>query len=83
MRAALRGIDVPHWIAVHGVDDVAQGLYRWPDLHTARRAGDLRELLAPVAMDPAAGGEYRSTPGGAPGRPVYMRMVAPREPVAN
>ena len=159
MRAALRGIDVPHWVAVHGVDDLASGLYRWPDLDTARRSGDLRDLLAHVAMDqPLAGeaayvvisaadhrtlddrtyrdaqlaagivegrlhlaayalgatatgmtfydsqvpallgegpdvftllftcvgvGEYRSTAGGAPGRPVSVRMVKPREPVAD
>ena len=35
MAAAMRGIDVPHWVAVHGVDDVAPGLYRWPDLSIA------------------------------------------------
>ena len=32
MRAAMRGIDVPHWVVAHGVDDVAPGVYRWPDL---------------------------------------------------
>ena len=25
MAAAMRGIDVPHWVVVHGVDDVASG----------------------------------------------------------
>ena len=35
MAWALRGIDLPHWVAVHGVDDVAPGIYRWPDLGTA------------------------------------------------
>ena len=46
MAAAMRGIDVPHWVVVHGVDDVASGIYRWPDLSSAatdrgpaRRAG--------------------------------------------
>jgi SagB-type dehydrogenase family enzyme len=43
MTAALRGITVPHWVAVHGVDGVAPGLYRWPDLQTPIRSGDLRE----------------------------------------
>src|SRR4029077_14691935 len=57
MRAALRGIDVPHWVAVHGVDDVAPGVYRWPDLDTPIRSGDLRDLLAHVAMDQPLAGE--------------------------
>jgi hypothetical protein len=35
MRAATRGIDVPHWIIVHAVDGVAPGIYRWPDLDNA------------------------------------------------
>ena len=39
MRAAMRGIDVPHWVVVHGVDDVAPGVYRWPDLGHARPLG--------------------------------------------
>ena len=30
LTAALRGIDVPHFVAVHGVDGVAPGVYRWP-----------------------------------------------------
>jgi hypothetical protein len=45
LEAALRGIDVPHWIAVHGVDGMQPGLYRWPDLTAPVRAGDLREEL--------------------------------------
>ena len=35
MRAAMRGIDVPHWVIVHAVDGVAPGVYRWPDLENA------------------------------------------------
>jgi hypothetical protein len=35
MRAAMRGIDVPHWVIVHAVDGVAPGVYRWPDLDNA------------------------------------------------
>ena len=49
MAAAMRGIDVPHWVAVHGVDGVAPGLYRWPDLSTPLRTGDLRDELERVA----------------------------------
>jgi hypothetical protein len=57
MRAAMRGIDVPHWVAVHGVDDVTPGVYRWPDLGAPIRTGDLRDLLAHVAMDQPLAGE--------------------------
>ncbi len=51
VAAALRGIAVPHWVAVHGVDGVAPGIYRWPDLTTPVRAGDLRDELARVCLD--------------------------------
>ena len=57
MRAALRGIDVPHWVAVLGVDAVAAGLYRWPDLDTPLRAGELRDEITHVAMDQPLAGE--------------------------
>lgn len=50
MTAALRGLDVPHWIAVHGVDDVVPGLYRWPDLTSPLRTGDLREELERLCL---------------------------------
>jgi SagB-type dehydrogenase family enzyme len=51
MAAALRGVGVPHWVAVHGVDDVAAGLYRWPDLSRPLRTGDLRDELLQVCLD--------------------------------
>lgn len=51
MRAAMRGIDVPHWVVVHGVDDVAPGVYRWPDLETPVRAGSMRDELFRIALD--------------------------------
>jgi SagB-type dehydrogenase family enzyme len=57
MAAAMRGIDVPHWVAVHGVDGVTPGIYRWPDLDTPRRTGDLRHELERVALDQALAGE--------------------------
>ena len=28
---ALRGVDVPHFVAVHAVDGLEPGVYRWPD----------------------------------------------------
>ncbi len=51
VHAAMRGIDVPHWVVVHAVDDVEPGVYRWPDLVTPVRAGSLREELGRIALD--------------------------------
>ena len=52
LAAALRGIDVPHYIAVHGVEDVEPGLYRWPDIDDPAAAREpapraARGLLGP------------------------------------
>ncbi|HEX8346525.1 MAG TPA: hypothetical protein VF657_17545 [Actinoplanes sp.] len=57
MAAALRGVPVPHWVAVHGVDGVAPGLYRWPDLSTPLRAGNLRAEVLRVCLDQALAAE--------------------------
>jgi SagB-type dehydrogenase family enzyme len=51
MAAAMRGVAVPHWVAVHGVDDVEPGIYRWSELSTPVRMGDLRDELARVCLD--------------------------------
>ncbi|HWL36174.1 MAG TPA: nitroreductase family protein [Frankiaceae bacterium] len=51
MAVALRGIDVPHYVAVHDVDGIPPGLYRWPDLPAPLRTGVLREELYRVALD--------------------------------
>jgi hypothetical protein len=51
MAAAMRGIDVPHWVAVHGVDDVTPGIYRWPDLSSPRRTGEMRDELERICLD--------------------------------
>jgi SagB-type dehydrogenase family enzyme len=48
LAAALRGIDVPHYVAALGVAGVDPGLYRWPDPEPLRR-GNLREELLKVA----------------------------------
>jgi hypothetical protein len=55
MAAATRGSRVPHLIAVHHVEGLARGLYRWPDLAQPRRAGDLRAELFAVCMDQPLG----------------------------
>jgi len=51
LEAALRGHRVPHFVAVHGVEGVAPGMYRWPDLAAPLRAGDLRDELYRVCLD--------------------------------
>jgi SagB-type dehydrogenase family enzyme len=57
LRAALRGLEVPHWVAVHGVDGVRPGMYRWPDLQHPVRAGDLREELLRVCLGQGLAGD--------------------------
>ncbi|MEZ5116100.1 MAG: hypothetical protein R2737_07520 [Candidatus Nanopelagicales bacterium] len=51
MAAATRGIDVPHWVVVHGVDDVPAGVYRWFDGLVPVYAGDLRDEAMRVCLD--------------------------------
>ena len=66
LRAALRGIDVPHWVVAHNVDELAPGVYRWPDLSTAVRAGDLRDELYHLCMDQGLGRTPRSSSSAPP-----------------
>jgi hypothetical protein len=54
---AMRGIDVPHWVVAHGVDDVAPGVYRWPDLDRPVVAGDHRERLDFVCLGQTLGAD--------------------------
>jgi hypothetical protein len=51
MSVAMRGISVPHWVAVHDVTGLAPGLYRWPDLSSPIQAGNLRDELYRVALE--------------------------------
>ncbi|HEU4422260.1 MAG TPA: hypothetical protein VFR67_06925 [Pilimelia sp.] len=57
LRAALRGIDVPHWVVVHGVEGVVPGVYRWPELQRPVRSGDLRDELIRVCLDQGLAGD--------------------------
>ncbi len=57
LRAALRGVTVPHWVVVHGVEDTTPGVYRWPDLARPLRTGNLRDELVRVCLDQGLGGE--------------------------
>jgi hypothetical protein len=51
VSAAVRGVDVPHWIAVHDVAGIAPGLYRWPELTNAVRTGGVRDELYWLALE--------------------------------
>jgi SagB-type dehydrogenase family enzyme len=51
MAASMRGITVPHFIAVHGVDQLEPGLYRWPMMDQPVRRGALREEMLLVGWD--------------------------------
>jgi hypothetical protein len=55
LAASLRGSRVTNFIAVHAVDGVEPGLYRWPDLDRPVRTGDLREELFRVCADQELG----------------------------
>jgi SagB-type dehydrogenase family enzyme len=51
LASALRGIELPHFIAVHGVEGLAPGLYHWPDVDRPLRREPLRETLFRVCME--------------------------------
>lgn len=51
MLAAMRGVRIPHFVAVHDVDGLEPGVYRWPNLSRPARAGILRQELYRVAME--------------------------------
>jgi Nitroreductase family len=51
LAASLCGTHVPHFIAVHGVEGLDAGLYRWPDLEHPLRREPLREELLRVCWD--------------------------------
>lgn len=51
LAAALRASQVPAFVAVHSVESLEPGLYRWPKLSTPLRTGDLRDELFRVCYD--------------------------------
>jgi nitroreductase len=51
VSAALRGTRVAHFIAVHAVEGMEQGLYQWPNVQRPIRRGPLREELLWVCWD--------------------------------
>ena len=50
MSVAVRGAAVPHWVAVHNVEGLAPGVYRWPDLNAPVRPGALRDELHRICL---------------------------------
>jgi hypothetical protein len=57
MDVAMRGVDVPHRVVVHDVDGVEPGVYRWPDLSTPARAGELRDELYRICINQGLGSD--------------------------
>jgi hypothetical protein len=55
LEAALRDAPVAEFIAVHAVDGVEPGLYRWPDLETPRRSGLIRDEVFRLCMEQELG----------------------------
>lgn len=51
LAASLRGCRLSHFLAVHAVDGLEPGLYRWPALDAPLRHGDLRHELFHVCID--------------------------------
>lgn len=51
MRAALRGVGIPHFVMVHDVDGSSPGVYRWPDLSSPVRPGAMRDELYRVCLE--------------------------------
>ncbi len=60
LTVATRGIDVPHWVGVSAVEDVACGIHRWPDLEHPVRPLDearTREELYGAALEQGLAGD--------------------------
>jgi len=55
MAAAMRGSSVPHFVAIHAVDGLEPGIYRWPAMSSPVHAGNLREELFRVCLDQELG----------------------------
>ena len=51
LGAALRGVDVPHFVVVNDVEGLEPGVYRWPALSAPRRPGPMRKELYRVCLD--------------------------------
>jgi hypothetical protein len=57
MGASMRGVEVPHFVAVHDVGAIAPGVYRWPDLSRPVRSGPMRYELYVASLDQGLAGD--------------------------
>ena len=57
LGAALRGIGIPHFVAVHDVGAIAPGVYRWPDLTSPVREGSMRDEVYVTSMEQGLAGD--------------------------
>jgi SagB-type dehydrogenase family enzyme len=57
MDGAMRGVEVPHFVAVHDVDAIAPGMYRWPDLSIAVRSSPMRHGVFVAGMEQGLAGD--------------------------
>jgi nitroreductase len=57
LAVALRGIDLTHFVAVHDVEGLPPGVYRWPDLSAPVHGGDLRAELRRIALGQGLAGD--------------------------
>ena len=57
LTIALRGIDLTHFVAVHDVEGLPSGVYRWPELAEPVREGNFRAELRRIALDQGLAGD--------------------------
>jgi hypothetical protein len=57
LRVALRGIEVPHFAVVHGVEGTRPGIYRWPDLDHPLPRATSRDEMASISLEQGLGGD--------------------------
>jgi hypothetical protein len=51
MGAAIRGVEVPHFVAAHDVAGIAPGIYGWPDLSAPTHGGAMRDQVFRVSLE--------------------------------
>jgi SagB-type dehydrogenase family enzyme len=57
LRAALRGIEIPHWVVAHGVEGVEPGVHRWPRLDDAVGTRSRRDELTRICLGQELAGD--------------------------
>jgi hypothetical protein len=57
LSVGLRGTGIVHYVAVHAVDGLQAGIYRWPDLSAPNRVGPLRAEMYRLCLDQSLGAD--------------------------